>query len=219
MKVSDIATLVQGIPAGDLDREIHGVAALETAGPNELAYVESAKALEPAAASRAGCLLIPQAASLPGLTTIAVRYPKLALVRAAEALHPAPVAPPGIHPTAVVAADAQLAPDCSIGPNVVIEGGAAVGAGTRLSAGVFLGAGVRVGAHSILHPRVTVYSGATIGNHVIIHAGVVVGSDGFGYVFAEGRQVKFPSSERSSLKTTWRLAAIPRWTAVRWAQR
>ncbi|MFZ0963560.1 MAG: UDP-3-O-(3-hydroxymyristoyl)glucosamine N-acyltransferase, partial [Terriglobia bacterium] len=154
--------------------------------------VESPRALEQAAASRAGCLLVPEGASLAGQTTIAVSYPKLALVRAAEALHPASPPPPGIHPAAVVAPDAQLAPDCSVGPNVVIESGVAVGAGTRLGAGVFLGAGVRVGAHCVLHPRVTVYSGAQIGNRVILHAGVVIGSDGFGYVFAEGRQVKFP---------------------------
>jgi UDP-3-O-[3-hydroxymyristoyl] glucosamine N-acyltransferase len=107
-------------------------------------------------------------------------------------LHPASVPPAGIHSTAVVAVDAKLAADCSVGPNVVIEGGVTVGAGTRLGAGVFLGQGVRVGAQCVLHPRVTVYPGAQIGDRVILHAGAVIGSDGFGYVFAEGRHVKFP---------------------------
>jgi len=79
-----------------------------------------------------------------------------------------------------------------VGAHVVIERGAKVGAGTRLEPGVFLGAGVRVGSRCVLHPQVTVYAGATIGNRVILHAGVVVGSDGFGYVFSEGRQRKFP---------------------------
>jgi UDP-3-O-[3-hydroxymyristoyl] glucosamine N-acyltransferase len=192
MKVSEIAELVQGNPAGDSEREILGIAALETAGPTELAYVEGARALPSAAASRAGCLLVPEGVSLPGQTTIAVRHPKLALVRAAQALHPVPPPAPGIHPTAVVAPDAQLASDCSVGPNVVIEGGVTVGAGTQLRASAFIGAGVRVGARCVLHPHVTVYPGAQIGNRVILHAGVVIGSDGFGYVFAEGRQVKFP---------------------------
>jgi UDP-3-O-[3-hydroxymyristoyl] glucosamine N-acyltransferase len=192
MKVSEIAELLQGTPAGDAGRAITGVAALETAGPAELAFVEGPRSLEQAAASHAGCLLVPEGASLPGHTTIAVRQPKLALIRAAEALHPAPLPPPGIHPSAVVAADAQLAPDCSVGPNVVIENGVSVGAGTRLLPGVYLGQGVQVGSRCTLHPHVTVYPGAQIGNRVILHAGVVIGSDGFGYVFAEGRQVKFP---------------------------
>ena len=192
MKVSALAELLHGQVAGNEDLDIHGVAALAAAGPNELAYIEGPRAVEAATASRAGCMLVPAGVALPGRTTIAVSLPKLALIRAAEALHPARIPPPGVHPTAVVAPDANLAPDCSIGPHVVIENGSSVGPRTRLSAGVFLGAGVRVGAQCILHPRVTVYPGAQIGDRVILHAGVVVGSDGFGYVFAEGRQVKFP---------------------------
>jgi UDP-3-O-[3-hydroxymyristoyl] glucosamine N-acyltransferase len=39
---------------------------------------------------------------------------------------------------------------------------------------------------------VSVYPGAKIGNRVILHAGVVVGSDGFGYVFADDHYEKFP---------------------------
>jgi UDP-3-O-[3-hydroxymyristoyl] glucosamine N-acyltransferase len=75
---------------------------------------------------------------------------------------------------------------------VVIESGVTVGAGTSLGVGVYLGEGVRVGANCVLHPRVTAYPGAQIGDRVILHSGVVVGSDGFGYVLAEGRHVKFP---------------------------
>jgi len=192
MRVSEITELLRGTPAGDVEREIEGVASLESAGPTELAYVESSRGLEVAAASRAGCLLVPEGASLPGRTTIAVPHPKLALIRAAEALNPAPPSPPGIHPTAVVAGDAKLAPGCSVGANVVIESGVTVGVATQLRAGAFLGAGVRVGAQCVLHPHVTIYPGAQIGDRVVLHAGVVIGSDGFGYVFAEGRQVKFP---------------------------
>ena len=192
MKVVAIAELVQGTLVGEAEREITGVAALEAAGPSELAYAETPRALDQAAHSRAGCLLVPEGANLTGVTTISVRHPKLALVRAASALHPQPPLPAGVHPTAVVATDAQLSADCSVGPLVVIESGVTVGAGTRLGAGAFLGTGVRVGARCVLHPRVTVYPGAQIGDRVILHAGVVVGSDGFGYVFAEGKQVKFP---------------------------
>ena len=196
MKVSEIAELLQGKPLGDAELEITGVAALETACPTELAYVESPRALPQAAASGAGCLLVPEGTALEMRTTIAVRQPKLALIWAAEALHPAAPIAPGIQPTAVVAPEAQLAADCSVGPHVVIESGVSVGAGTRLLAGVYLGAGVRVGQHCTLHPHVTVYPGAQIGNRTVLHAGVVIGSDGFGYVFTEGRHIKFPQLGR-----------------------
>jgi UDP-3-O-[3-hydroxymyristoyl] glucosamine N-acyltransferase len=39
---------------------------------------------------------------------------------------------------------------------------------------------------------VRVYPQVQIGNRVIIHSGAVIGADGFGYVFAEGRHQKFP---------------------------
>ena len=192
MRVSEIAELLGTAWQGDGSREIRGVAGLGTAGPEDLTYAEGPSALERAAGSKAGCILIPAGLSLADHTTIAVAHPKLAFVRAAAALRPEKAVAPGVHPTALIAPEAQLAPDVSVGAYAVIEAGVSVGSGTRLGPGVFLGEGVQVGAQCVFHPRVTVYPGARIGNRVILHAGVVVGSDGFGYVFAEGRHQKFP---------------------------
>jgi UDP-3-O-[3-hydroxymyristoyl] glucosamine N-acyltransferase len=192
MRVSEIAQLLGGKLRGEGGLVIRGVAGLEGAGPEELAYAEGARAVASAAHSRAGCILVAESVLLEGQTTIAVADPKLAFIRAAEALVPLPAMTPGIHPTAIIAPDARLAQELSVSANVVIESGVSVGVGTRLGPGVVLGEGVQVGAHCVFYPRVTVYPGAQIGNRVILHAGVVVGSDGFGYVFAEGRHHKFP---------------------------
>jgi len=192
MRVRQIAELLHGTVAGDPETEIQGVAALESAGPAELAYAEDSAALGRTARSRAGCLLVPLGAAPLGRTSIALPHPKLGLIRAAEFLHQAAPAAPGTHPTAVVAPDAQLGPDCGVDAHAVIERGVTVGRGTRVGAGVFLGEGVCVGADCVFDPHVTVYPGARIGDRVVLHAGVVVGSDGFGYVLAEGRQNKFP---------------------------
>lgn len=192
MKVNDIVRLVGGTLHGDSNTEIRAVAALEAAGPHDLSFAEDARALERASESRAGCILVPEGTSLAGRTTLTVTHPKLAFIRAAEALRPPDRHSPGIHPTAVVDPEAQLASDVTVGPLVVIERGVKVGARTRLAAGVCLGEGAELGSDCILYPRVSVYAGARIGNRVVLHAGVVIGSDGFGYVFAEGRQHKFP---------------------------
>jgi len=163
-----------------------------------LAFAEGERALVRAATSRAGCVLVGKDApstftgKLASTTTLAVSHPKLAFIRAAEALRPAARPAPGIHPTAVIGAEVRLAAGVSVGAYVVIERGVAVGAGTRLGAGVVLGEGVVVGAECVLHPRVVVYPQARIGNRVVLHAGAVIGSDGFGYVLAEGRYHKFP---------------------------
>ncbi|MBZ5543334.1 MAG: UDP-3-O-(3-hydroxymyristoyl)glucosamine N-acyltransferase [Acidobacteriia bacterium] len=192
MTTQELARLVDGTLNGDGRVEICRAAGLETAGPGELAFAEGDRAQALAAQSRAGCILVPAGKPVSGRTTIAVAHPKLAFIRAAEALHPPTPVAPGIHPTAVVSPDATLAAEVSVGPHAVIERSASVGAGTTIAAGVYLGAGVQVGAHCVLYPHVTVYAGARLGERVILHAGVTVGGDGFGYVFAEGRQQKFP---------------------------
>jgi UDP-3-O-[3-hydroxymyristoyl] glucosamine N-acyltransferase len=192
MTIDDIAGLVNGRLQGDGWREIHGVASVENAGPDDLTFAEGPRGRAKAAAGRAGCILVAEGVSLPGLTTVAVPRPKLAFIRVAAVLRPQPAARPGIHPAAVVDPQANLAEDVFVGPHVVIERGATLRSGTRLDAGVFLGEGATVGSQCVLHPRVTVYPGSRIGDRVVLHAGVVVGSDGFGYVFAEGRHHKFP---------------------------
>jgi UDP-3-O-[3-hydroxymyristoyl] glucosamine N-acyltransferase len=192
MKVREIARLVGGEAQGELEKDISGVAALGTAGERDLAFAEGELALRRATGSSAGCVLVPEGNAVEGRTTIAVKNLRLAFIRAAEALHPPPAARPGIHPTALIAAGARLGPGVGVGPYAVVESGAIVGAGTSLGAGAYLGEGVELGERCLLYPRVSVYPGVKVGNRVILHAGVVLGSDGFGYLFAEGRHQKFP---------------------------
>jgi UDP-3-O-[3-hydroxymyristoyl] glucosamine N-acyltransferase len=196
MKVEDIARLLDGQMAGEGSREIRGVAALDGAGPDELTFAEGGRVLARAAGCGAGCILVPAGAALSGRTTIAVGHPKLALIRAAAALLPRRAVEPGVHPTAVVAAGARLSPSVSIGAQAVIEEAVSIGARSVIGAGVFFGEGVEVGADCVIHPRVSVYPGVRIGSRVVIHAGTVIGADGFGYVFAEGRHHKFPQLGR-----------------------
>jgi UDP-3-O-[3-hydroxymyristoyl] glucosamine N-acyltransferase len=55
---------------------------------------------------------------------------------------------------------------------------------------------VRIGAGSVLHANVTIYAGVEIGARAVIHSGAVLGADGFGMVFAQGRYTKFPQIGR-----------------------
>lgn len=192
MKVREIARLVGGEAKGDKEKDITGVAALDAATERDLTFADGEVALRRAEGSRAGCMLVPEGISVPGRTIITAANPRLALIRAAEALHSPRHREAGTHPTAVIAADAQLAPGVYVGPYCIIESGVKVGEGTHLSPGVYLGEGVSLGARCVLHPRVSVYPGVQVGDRVVVHAGVVLGSDGFGYLFAEGRQHKFP---------------------------
>ncbi len=196
MKVAAIALLLDGKLAGDGEKEIAGIAGVESAGPADLTFADGERALNRASASAAGCILIPASAALPGKTAIAVKHPKLALIRAAEALLAKPRVEAGRHTSALIAETAQLASDVAVGPNAVIEERVKVGERTVMGAGVVVGRDVEIGADCILHPRVTIYPRVRIGARVIVHSGTVIGADGFGYVFADGRHHKFPQLGR-----------------------
>ena len=188
--VQEIADIVGGRVHGDGATEIRTVGSLERATRGTLAYAEG-KHLGKVADTAASCVLIPDI-DLPDRTVIVVTRPRVAFARAAQWLLPPRLPAPGVHETAIVAPDAALGANVSIGAWTVVEPGAAIGPGTVIFPGGYVGAGAGIGADCILYPRVVLYPGTTVGDRVILHAGVVVGSDGFGFVFDGERQIKVP---------------------------
>lgn len=180
---------------GDEASRLKRVASPERAGADDLIYLTSPSHADRAASSAARCVIVPEGTRVAGKTVIEAREPKLAFAKAAAWLLAKPAvlaSSPTIHPTAIIAADAKLGTGISIGPYVVIETAVEVGARTKIGAFGFIGRGSRIGENCLLHPRATLYAGARLGNRVELHSGVVIGGDGFGYVFGEGRQWKFP---------------------------
>jgi UDP-3-O-[3-hydroxymyristoyl] glucosamine N-acyltransferase len=177
---------------GDAEAPIAGVASPESAKPEDLIYADSPRQLERATGSAARCVLAAPGTNASGKTVLEVESPKLAFAKAAAWLLPRPPLRPEIHPTAIVAATARLAPNIRVGPYVVVEDEVEIGTGTNVEAFCFLGRGARVGEHCWLHPRVTLYAGARLADRVEVHTGAVIGGDGFGYVFGDGFHIKFP---------------------------
>ena len=177
---------------GDADAPVSGVASPERAGRGDLIYVDAPRHLERAAGSAARCVLVLPELRLAGKTLLRIAEPKLGFAKAAAWLLPQASSAAGIHPTAMVAATTRVGAGVSLGPYVVVEDDVEIGAGSEIGAFCFLGRGAVVGDRCRLYPRVTLYPGAHLGRGVIVHAGTVVGGDGFGYVFGEGRYWKFP---------------------------
>ena len=177
---------------GDGAAPISGVASPASAAATDLIYVDSLRHVDRAAASTAKCVLIAPGLSLAGKILLRHTDPKLAFARAAAWLVPAPVIARGIHPTAVIASSARLAPGVAVGPYAVIEDDVQVGAASEIGAFCFLGLGAQIGEGCRLYPRVTIYARARLGRRVTLHSGAVIGSDGFGYVSDGGKRLKFP---------------------------
>lgn len=193
MQVQEIAAKLNTAYEGDGERELRQVAALEDAGPDDLSFVTRGRTEKFAAASSAGCLLVPlDFKNDPPRTIIRVPDPRAAVAHVIARMHP-PVRPqPGVHPTAVIGPRADIAATASIGPLVTIGAGVHIGDGSTIGAGCSLGEKVLIGANCTLHQRVTIYSGVRIGNEVILHSGCVIGADGFGFVLSGGVYEKFP---------------------------
>lgn len=200
MTVAELAALVGGRACGDAGAVVTHVASLAGAGEGALVFVERRKNLESLRGCAASCCIVPRGAwekagawdDAPG-ACVEAENPKLAFALAAEVLH-APRGRAGVvHPTAVVAAGAQLGAGVYVGPHATVGEGAAVGAGVQIHAGAAVGDGAVIGRGCVLHAGVVLYEGVTLGERVILHAGVVVGADGFGYVRdAAGVHHKFP---------------------------
>lgn len=177
---------------GNGSMPVSGVASPERAGPEDLIYIDGPRYAERAAASAARCVLALPELQLAGKALLHVAEPKLAFAKAAAWLLPRSQSAAGVHPTAIVAPTARLGVGVSLGPYVIVEDDVEIGADCEVGAFSFLGCGALLGDNCRLFPHVTLYSGVRLGHRVVIHAGTVIGGDGFGYVFGEGRHWKFP---------------------------
>src|SRR5688572_11663782 len=179
MKAREIAEFVGGELFGD-DIEITSVADIKTASSGQISFFEKDESLP---GTNASCLLVPRGSGHTGTaTTIAVKNPKLAFARIAARLHPPKHREAEIHPSSIIAENAQLGENVFVGAFACVGEGASIGDGTHLRAGAKIGDSVHVGRNCVVHANVLIEDGSEIGNNVILHAGVVIGADGFGYV-------------------------------------
>jgi UDP-3-O-[3-hydroxymyristoyl] glucosamine N-acyltransferase len=190
----ELASAVGAQLEGDGAFELLGVAAPERASSSDLIFVDAAKHRDRAAASAARCVVVSENVSVPGKTLLRANDAKVAFAKAAELLREPSIIANGVHPTAVIAPLAKIAPRASIGPYAVIGEDAHIGENTQIGAHCVIGAGCWIGANCRIHPRVTFYANVRVGNRVEIHSGAVLGADGFGYAFGEGRHWKFPQT-------------------------
>jgi UDP-3-O-[3-hydroxymyristoyl] glucosamine N-acyltransferase len=195
VRVAEIAAHLKARFEGAGDLDINSVAPLESAGPNEIAFIGSRKAAAQAHQSQAGCLLV--TGEFPaGRTVIRVDDPRGGFASVIGLLYPPPPITPGVHATAVIAPDADVAVSAAIGPHAVIGAGVRIGERTTIGASCTIGPGTRIGADCLLHAHVTIYDQVSIGDRAVLHSGCVLGADGFGFVRGPEGYRKFPQIGR-----------------------
>lgn len=198
--LGELAGRFGGEVLGDPQTTVSQVAPLDTAGPEELSFLNSARYRRHLEASRAGAVILgPDDREATPRPRIVTPNPYLFLARVSALLNPEPSELPGVHPSAVVAPDAVIAPSASVGPNAVVESGARIGERTRVGPGCIIGRGASLGDDALLHARVVVCHDCVVGHRAVLHPGVVIGGDGFGMAEDAGKWVKVPQIGRAVL--------------------
>lgn len=186
-RLGDVASALGAELRGDPDIRVSGLATLQAAGPGQISFLANPSYGKYLSETRASAVIIsPASAEDVPTNVLLLDNPYLGYARLSHWFDPAPKAPAGIHPTAVIDPTATIADDASVGPHVVVEAEASIGEKVVVGAGTVVGARTRIGAGSLIRPRVTLAHDVVIGQRCHILSGAVIGSDGFGFANEKG---------------------------------
>lgn len=198
-----VAAQVGGRLIGDPTIVVVGVAPLDRAESHELSFLASARYVEWFRGTRAGVVLVsPDLADTPGApgARIVVDKPVDCMVGLLARFHRTEARPVGVHPSAVIAASAQIGAGVTIEPHVVVKDDARIGDGCWIGASAVIGAGCTLGRDVRVHSGVVLYPFVEVGDRVLLHAGARVGREGFGFVPGPRGLVRIPHAGRCVLE-------------------
>lgn len=182
---------------GATNLRVRGIASLAEAQPGDLSFLGNPKYKPEVSATAASVVLVPadyDGEPKPGQLFILVKNPSVAVAqlcaRVEQLLWPKPA--PGIHPSAVVEAGANIAASATVGPLCVVESGAVIGERAHIEAQCLIGRNARIGCDCWIKTGSRVAAECILHDRVRLQPNVVVGSDGFGYEFVAGRHEKVP---------------------------
>src|SRR5947208_4549816 len=111
-----VASTACGV-ADELELLLEGVAPLQTAGPNEVSFLDNRRYASALDQTSAGAVVVhPDMASRVPKATVAIltSEPYAAWARVAALFYPVPPARPGVHPSAIVADGVHIDPSTEV---------------------------------------------------------------------------------------------------------
>lgn len=175
-----------------------GVASLDMAGPLDISFFGNDKYRSQFLTTKAGAVIVARGetdgAETAGL--VAVDNPTLAFSAVISHFAAAVGAfTPGIHPRAVVDPTAVFDPTAvRIHAGAVVMAAARIGDGSEIGPNAVIGEAVVIGRNCRIMANVTIRERCVLGTRVVLQPGCVIGADGFGYQFHDGRHVKIEQS-------------------------
>jgi UDP-3-O-[3-hydroxymyristoyl] glucosamine N-acyltransferase len=191
--LAELAERIGGRVVGDGSVTIARISAVDEATDDALTFATDERYLSSALVSKAAAVLLDDsirrdAVAKPLLVVPNARLALAQLLQSLRAHKPAPFR----DQTAVIEDDAQLGADLYVGAHAYIGHRVTIGRGSVIGAGAYIGDGVRIGQSVWLHPHASVMADCRVGDRVVLHAGSVIGSEGFGWAFVDGRSERIP---------------------------
>lgn len=195
LTLADLAEWVDGdIIRGNPELSLTGMAALNEASSGDISFLGNEKYHAQFLETRASAVIVGRDVTdgSDEVALVAVENPTLAF--SVVVRHFAQIArnfEPGVHPSAVVDPSAQLNPEkVQVHAGAVIMAGAKVGDGSEIGANAVVGLDAVLGEDCLLMANVTVRERCVLGDRVTVQPNSVIGSDGYGYEFKDGKHVK-----------------------------
>jgi UDP-3-O-[3-hydroxymyristoyl] glucosamine N-acyltransferase len=186
LSLEELARHIGAEVRGDGSRRVRGVAALEDAGPEDVAFFANPRYREELKRTRAAAVILsdeeaplaPEAAA-----RLVAPQPYVAFAKASALFHPVERPSAGAHPTAQIGAGAEVDPSASVGAGCIVGRRSRIGPRTIMHAGCAVLDEARIGADCVLWTGAVVRERCILGDRVILQPNAVVGSDGFGFAF------------------------------------
>jgi UDP-3-O-[3-hydroxymyristoyl] glucosamine N-acyltransferase len=197
IKLSELARLCDArLEGGDPDAEIHSAADITSAQTGQVTQLTNPKYSKYLGVSGASACFVAMDFTVEqapeGMGLLRCNDPEYSFIRALHQLYPEKQTKVAISSQAAIHHTVTLGTGLFIGPFATIGENTVIGDDSKILSAAYIGDHVVIGKNCRIYPYAVIYDNTVIGDNVTIHSGAIIGADGFGYKFREGRHVKVP---------------------------
>lgn len=172
--------------------EIHGIAAVDRAGPGDVTFLINPEYMKFAATTTAAAVIVSKVIPDCPRPQIIHSNPYWAFAKTSQEFAPKREETGTISSLAFIDPTAQIGRNVTVYPMAYVSAKVIVKDHAVLFPGVYLGERAEIGEATVLRSNVVVEDGCVIGNRVLIHANTVIGADGFGFAPGTDDIAKIP---------------------------
>jgi len=193
IKTGELAKLLNCQIIGDAELIINDIAEPESANENDIVVLLNKKFIDKVINSKSNAVLTKKEFQINKKSVIISDDIEISFINLLKFFEePIATFKTSKEKKSLISETVKIGKNVQIMENVIINAETIIGDNSIIFPNSYIGKKVKIGSNVIIYPNVTIYDGCSIGNNVIIHSGTVIGSDGFGYIQRDGKNIKIP---------------------------